>query len=179
MADVRRTVAALQTLLANNTAGDIGAQDARDVLVSCAPAYGGLTFSSPAATTISVAGTYYKAAGTTASVGASSDVTVATSNRITYTAAPTLYVIAFATASFTCASGSQVLGLSIAKSGSDITTAHIGAKIGTGTDEIAMSTFALMELAQNAYVEMFLTNETSTGAVTVAHGKLLLLSILV
>lgn len=34
MADVRRTLAALQTLLADNTAGDISAQDVRDFLVS-------------------------------------------------------------------------------------------------------------------------------------------------
>lgn len=34
MADTRRSLSALQTLLADNTSGDISAQDARDVLVS-------------------------------------------------------------------------------------------------------------------------------------------------
>lgn len=34
MADTRRTLSALQALLANNTAGDISAQDVRDMLVS-------------------------------------------------------------------------------------------------------------------------------------------------
>lgn len=34
MADTRRSITALQTLLADNTTGDISAQDARDVLVS-------------------------------------------------------------------------------------------------------------------------------------------------
>lgn len=37
MADTRRELSALQTLLADNTAGDIGANDARDVLVSDHP----------------------------------------------------------------------------------------------------------------------------------------------
>ncbi len=37
MADTRRELSALQTLLADNTAGDISAQDARDVLVSESP----------------------------------------------------------------------------------------------------------------------------------------------
>jgi len=37
MADTRRTLAALQALLADNTTGDISAQDARDVLVSDHP----------------------------------------------------------------------------------------------------------------------------------------------
>jgi hypothetical protein len=37
MADTRRTLSALQTLLANNSTGDISAQDLRDMLVSCFP----------------------------------------------------------------------------------------------------------------------------------------------
>ena len=37
MADTRRILSALQTLLADNTAGDISAQDVRDFLVSASP----------------------------------------------------------------------------------------------------------------------------------------------
>ena len=43
MPDTRRTLAALQTLLADNTAGDISAQDVRDMLVSVYP----VTLTSP------------------------------------------------------------------------------------------------------------------------------------
>lgn len=39
MADTRRELSALQTLLADNTAGDIIAQDARDVLISESPSF--------------------------------------------------------------------------------------------------------------------------------------------
>jgi hypothetical protein len=42
MADTERSLAALQTLLADNSSGDISAQDLRDFLVSCFSAYGSI-----------------------------------------------------------------------------------------------------------------------------------------
>lgn len=54
MADTRRETSALQTLLADNTSGDISAQDARDVLVSGSPSFIHPTsaFASPPATPV-------------------------------------------------------------------------------------------------------------------------------
>lgn len=43
MEDEIRTIAALQTLLADNSSGDISAQDVRDMLVTLAPKYAELT----------------------------------------------------------------------------------------------------------------------------------------
>ena len=42
MTDTARSLTALQTLLADNSAGDISAQDLRDMLVSILGVYGGL-----------------------------------------------------------------------------------------------------------------------------------------
>ena len=39
MADTKRTLAALQTILADNTDGDISPQDIRDLLVSVFPTF--------------------------------------------------------------------------------------------------------------------------------------------
>ena len=54
MADTIRTLSALQTLLADNTAGDISAQDARDVLVSVYG--GGLNANAQTVTTADITG---------------------------------------------------------------------------------------------------------------------------
>jgi len=179
LADTRRTVTALQALLANNTSGDISAQDVRDFLVSTAPAYGALYITSSAATTLAGASTPTKAAGTTASIGASSDVTVSTSNRITYTGAPTVYVQVQMSCTMTCASSTQELEISIAKNGTQVASSVIRRKIGTGSDKGSAATFALVSLAQNDYVEAFVANNTSTGAITLTKMIMGIQSILV
>lgn len=179
MADVRRTVSAIQALFANNTSGAISEQDARDFIVSTAPAYGALYITTAAATTLADASTPTKASGTTASVGASSDVTVATSNRITYTGAPTVYVLVFMSATMTCASSTQEIEMSIAKNGTQLEHSIIQRKIGTGSDKGAAGTFALVSLAQNDYIEAFVANNTSTGAITLTKMVMGMMSIFV
>jgi hypothetical protein len=178
MADTRRTVAALQALLADNVAGDISPQDVRDFLVSTAPAYGALYISSPAASTISVAGTPVKAAGTTAEVASHSDVTVATTNRLTYTAAPDIDVIMLMAVSMTCVSSTVTVGISIGKNGTQLAHTEIFRKIGTGTDQGAAATFGFTTLSQNDYVEMFVSNEDDTGNVTLTKGVFAILGVL-
>ena len=178
MADTRRTVSALQTLLADNTTGDISPQDLRDFLVSAAPEYGGLYISSSAATTIGGAGTPTKASGTTASIGASSNITVATTNRITYTGAADIAVIVLFACSMTCASSTVTLGISVAENGTQIASTEVFRKIGTGSDQGAASTFGIATLSQNDYVEMFVTNEDGTGAVTLTKGIFAVLGIM-
>lgn len=178
MPDTRRTKSALQTLLADNVAGDISPQDIRDLLVSTAPAYGAYYVSSAAATTLGGTSTPTKAAGTTASLGASSDITVATTNRITYTAAPTIQGLFFCAVTMTCASSTQNVALSVAKNGTQIAGSIIQRNIGTGSDKGAVATFGIVELAQNDYLEIFVQNDTSTGAITLDKAIFGFLSIL-
>jgi len=169
MADTRRTLAALQALLADNATGDISPQDLRDFLVSAAPAYGALYVSSAAATTISVQGQGTKASGTTAEIKSSSDVTVATTNRLTYTAAPDIDVLFLVSASVTSAGSSHNMALSVGENGTRIDSTQITRKIGTGSDKGSMMTFGMTTLSQNDYLEIMLQDDDGTSNLTLEN----------
>ena len=179
MADTRRTVAALQALLANNVAGDISPQDVRDFLVSTSPAFGELYLTSAIETVISSAGVAVKALGTTAEVVSSSDVTVSVGNRLTYTAAPTIKAKVTASLSMQCAANSKNLAISFAKNGTQIANSVINRKVGTGTDTGAAALQTTVELAQNDYIELFVQNDDDTNNVTITKLVLTLESFLV
>lgn len=179
MADTRRTLSAILALLADNTSGDISPQDLRDAILSASPEYGALYVTSAAATTLAGASTWTKAAGTTASIGASTNVTVSTSNRITWGGAATVNALMFMAASVTCASSSQIMEIGIAKNGTIIGSTAIERKIGTGSDVGAVATFGFVELATSDYVEMFVMNQTSTGAITLNRAIFSILTVFV
>lgn len=179
MADTRRTVAALQALFPDNATGDISPQDLRDFLVSASSAHGIMYISSSAETTISVAGTAVKAAGTTASANASSDVTVATTNRMTYTAAPTIEVIIEVAASLSCAGTNKDVAISIAKNGTVIAHSVIERGAGSANAKGAYPVLAFAELAQNDYIEVWVQNDDSTDNVTLHKCVVVLRTMLV
>ena len=79
MADTQRTLAALLTLLADNSTGAISAQDVRDMLVSVAGGYGGLGLTDGSAAQTLVATTAAKFTGFDAT-RPSSGVTPSTGN---------------------------------------------------------------------------------------------------
>ena len=180
MADTRRTLTAILALLADNTAGDISPQDMRDAITSASPEYGALYIDTASTTTITGAGTPTKAAGATTSLGGSDGMTVSTSNRITYTEAPTIKALVLMAASSTCSLSTQTLAFSIAKNGTQVAGSIVNRKIGTGSDEGAFALFTVVELAQNDYVEMFVQNNSSgSGTVTLTKGMMAVLSIFV
>ena len=170
MADTRRTVAALLVLWADNATGDVSPQDGRDWMVSTSPAYGSLYWATPAETTVAAVDTPVKASGTTASVAASSDVTVATTNRLTYTGAPTLSAKVWANITMTAAANNKLVSLHIAKNGSVIASAEMRRTVGTGADYGNMGTHTIVSLAQNDYVEIWVENETDAVNITVQTG---------
>ena len=171
MADTRRTTA---DLLANlfqdgQAASSITAQDMRDLIISLTPSHGAFVSNVPAATTIAVAGTYVKAAGTTTFDASPDDFDddSSTDNRVKYTGTPTRHAIIDLSASFTCASSNQVIGFKIAKNGTVIDGSVERQKIATGADIASVAISAHVDLDTGDYIELWVTNETTTGAVTV------------
>ena len=164
MADTARTKSALAALLADNTTGQISPQDIRDFLETMQPAYGSCYVTASAATTIAVAGTYYKAAGTTTQI----DVNRFThaNNRLTYTGTPTVRARAIAMLSVLTAGTNDVLGFKIAKNGTPIAASEIRRFVGTGTDVGAVALAVDVDLATNDYLEIWVTNEDATATVT-------------
>jgi len=172
MADTQRTRSDLLTALFQDgqSAGAITPQDLRDFIVSVAPENGGMYISTPAATTIGTAGTFVKAEGTTTALSLTSGMTMPSTNRIQYDAAaaglPDKVGMINVSCSMTCASSNQNISLALAKNGTVIAATTINRFVSTGSDEGAVSITASVEMSSTDYVEVWITNNTSTGSVT-------------
>ena len=179
MVDTVRTTAALLSGVFQDgqAANAITANDMRDLVVSLRPSFGECSMQGNAtATTIAVAGTYVKIAGTTALSGNELlfDNDATNTGRLRYTGAPNRLVLFSASCSLSAASNNQVLSLKgwhyddSGTSGSLVTTSLVSRKV-TASGElgaVVVQGSALMSV--NDYLEIHVTNETSTSAVTVA-----------
>lgn len=136
-------------------------------------AEGAIYFATPAATA-NAAATPIKCAGTTAAQGTPVKVTQATTNRLTYTGAPTRNFAVHATVGLSSAAATNAT-VYLYKNGSLITGSTITKTIaGTATDPFAIH--ALVSLAATDYVELWC--ETDDGDdITIQNGVLSLTSI--
>ena len=174
----QRTKAELDTLLADNTTRAITPSVIRDFLESVACTSGSLYVTTPTATTIITPGTFVKAAGTTTIVSGAHRVDMPSNNRLRYTGVPTVHIHLVANLSVSCASDNQLLSFDIYKNGVNVDHSQMEHKIGTGADVQIMAIHADMDMATNDYVELWTTNQTSTGAVTVSRGYLYFMGML-
>jgi hypothetical protein len=187
MADVSRSSSALlTTLFQDGQSAGISAQDLRDLLVSLMPAYGGLYFSTPAATTIGSGGTYVKAAGTTTATTATADVGAGgASNRLIYTGVVPRHFHVTAAMTLTPASGTnQSLGVQVyVYDDSAATGAVVAASKANAFDAATNGTFiatqANVTLDTDDYVEVWITNETGAVNVTATLGVLFMQGLIV
>ena len=166
MVDTARTLSELQTLLADNTVGGISPQDLRDFLVSMKPPYGSFYRNAASATTVSVAGTYYKAAGTT-TAGSLYLMDMPADNRLRYTGTPTMHFHVAVSTSFTTAGSNETIGLKVAKNGTVIDSSVCRRRVTSGSDIGSTAVHIDASLATNDYLELFVTNETNTSTVTI------------
>lgn len=128
--------------------------------------YGGYGMAGNAtATTIAVAGTYYKVLGTT--TANTLDGFTHTNNRLTYAGTTTHYFKIIASPISMISAGTNIISsLKLAKNGTVIGY-PVTRKINTGADVGACSLSFDVSLATNDYIELFVTNETNTSTVTV------------
>lgn len=162
----QRSYAEILALFPNNTSGDISEQDLRDYVDSVKPPFGSLSIDTPAATTIVTPGTFVKAAGSTIA-GGSYLMTPDTSGRITYNGASDRHFHIVASVSMTCAANNQTAALRIAKNGVTIAASQLRRQIATGADIGSTALHADTTLSTDDYLELYLTNQTSTGTITV------------
>ena len=165
MADTDRTIAALQTLLADNTSGAISAQDVRDMLVSLSVKYGDMYISTPSATTIGNTTNYYDVAGTYTG-GTFKQFDMNTNGQLRYTGTPTIEVFVFANLSLTVAGNNDIIHLEFRKNGVDVAGSDAMRKVATGTDVGSMSIVGITSMATNDYLTIAVRNETATDNVT-------------
>lgn len=172
MVDTAKTKTAIVALFADNEAGDISPQDLRDFVESMHPAYGGCYWSTPAATTITDAATYYLAAGTTTETS-SHRFTVSSAGRLTYTGAPAIHLHIACSVSFTIAGTGDVVALCIAKNGTPQTGSAARRKVGTGTDIGSTALHWDVPMVTNDYIELYVANEdVGSTTITVENGYL-------
>lgn len=121
-------------------------------------------------TTITVAGTYYKAAGTSTS-GNNSQFT-ATNNRITYNGLKTNLFLVNCSASLSCGTPNQTLGCILAKNGSTIAGSEQEIRVSSASQSSNGNAKSIVSLSTGDYVELWVTNKTATNAVTVEYMNL-------
>lgn len=168
MAQTARTLAEIIALLPDNTEGLIDPVDIRDMLVSLVPVHGTMHRDVSAATDIDTPGTYVKGACQTAA-GQLHDMTMPADNRLQYIGVPERHFHFIATISLICGGINQVIGVKFAKNGAVIDASVSRRKIGTGTDIGALTIQAEVNMVTNDYIELWVTNETSTNSVTLVE----------
>ena len=144
-----------------------------------AVAKGELWVSTAAATTITTPGTFYKAAGTTTleTTPAAADFTMPSNMRLTYGGTDTRSFWVSCTFSAKTSGTNQLIGIVLAEGGVTADKTLVQRLVGTGTDEGAGAVHGLFELATSEYVELWVTNNTSSNTVTVEHGNLIVVAI--
>jgi|TARA_R110000822_G_scaffold103990_3_gene230694 hypothetical protein len=179
MVDTVRTKADLVSNLFQDgqAANNITANDVRDLIVSLQPSFGECSMQgNSSATTISGAGTYVKINGTTALSGNELlfDNNSTNTGRLRYIGAPNRVVMFSASCSVSAASNNQVLSFkgwhydTSGSSGALIDESLVSRKVTASGELGAVVVQGSALLSVNDYLEIHVTNETSTAAVTVA-----------
>jgi len=126
-------------------------------------AYGDMSVTAPAATTLTLQDTPYLMAGTTMGIVTPVGFSVDMAGRITMNAAGTRLLTINAAVSFTCSANLQLIGFMFAYNGTVEPLTEIRRWVGTGMDEGAFALTAMFEMNQSDFLEIFVVNRTSAG----------------
>jgi hypothetical protein len=137
--------------------------------------YGQLYFSATAATTIAVAGTYVKMAGTTTS-DSLNGITMPQNNRLQNNSGTTRVFQVMGRADIIDGSGNKNIAIKLAKNGVLIDPTESN---GETTNNVAAHATInwIVSLATGEYVEIWATNKSDTSSITAQHGHLFLKAI--
>lgn len=135
-------------------------------IASRSPSSASMYISTPAETTITTISTYTKAAGVTTEETSTADVTVDAQNRFTYTGEKPRQFKTEVVTSVTSADNNQVVRAAFAINGT-IVTPSIQEKLGIGTRVGNIALSSMPTLNQDDYIEFFISNESSSGNITV------------
>ena len=164
----QRSYAYLISALADNTTGDITPEVLRDFLDTVVIPDGKISMNGNAtATTIGSAGTFVKVAGTTVAGGNGHLTTEGTANRITYTGPENRHFTAMVTVTFKVSAVNQVVSGKLAKNGVVLDDTLVTTLLKASGDEISMICVGDAVLAENDYLEYWITNETNTNDITI------------
>lgn len=137
--------------------------------------YGQLYFSATAETTIAVAGTYVKLAGTTTS-DSLNGITMPQNNRLQNNSGTTRVFQAMARTDIIDGSGNKAIGIKLAKNGVPIDPTESNGETTNNVGAHAIINW-IVSLASGDYIEIWATNNSDTSSITAQHGHLFLKAI--
>ncbi len=172
MAETQRSIATLQTLLANNTVGAISPTDLRDLMETLVAGHGEMYVTTPAATTITDTGVFVDTAGTFALTGSVKNWDMDTNGQLRYIGAADRRVHIAASVSMVSASNNQVIHMRVAKNGTSLVSSQSQRKISTGSDIGSISMHVMTGMSTNDYLTIQVRNTSSTTTVTTTNANL-------
>ena len=176
MADTMRTLAELEVLLADQTAGAISPQDLRDALLATIqPGHAELSVTVPAATTLADTVTWVMVGGTWALTLASGHWAMTQNGRLYYTGLKPRHVEMSAGVSWTCAGNDKNIQFGIAIDGVVIPSSITERNIATGANAQALSMHAHGLVSLGSYISTVVRNITSGTNITASHANLIVL----
>ena len=174
MADTRRTLSALQTLLANNITGAVSPQDMRDVLVSLMVRTGHLSQQGNVAeTSITGSVTYFDINLSATSLGGSElEFDESAEGQLRYTGIEDILVSIVCSFSIISAGNNKVYHIRLAKNGTSIASTELRLKIATGADVGEGVSCGQIVMSQNDYITLEIKNATDTTNATITEFSL-------
>lgn len=174
MADTMRTIAQLETILADNLTGAISAQDLRDAIIaSIHPGYAEMSVTASAATTLDDTSTWVKVGGTWTLTDARPHWSMAVNGLLDFTEAADREVNVMAAVSFTVVGNGQQCQFAIAKNGTIISQSIIQRYVGTGADVGAAAVVGHADISTGETISLMCRNITSAGDITAIFANLI------
>lgn len=168
MPDTERSLSALQTLLADSTAGDISAQDLRDALVSALGGYGGLYCTAGvAAQTVNIAAA--KLTAWTGELISSGTTPSHTSDQVTVATAANYLVSASFSSNGTAG---RDFKFQLYKNGTAVTGAITQRKFASSTDVQPCGFTALVTCVASDILTVYVSADVDASALTVTEAQL-------
>jgi hypothetical protein len=179
MADTQRSAAELIALLADNSTGDISAQDLRDLVETLIPDQGAIFIDTTATapTAITTPGTFELLAGGTLEKSNGRNFTMDQDGRLTYEGTATRRCIVWVSLSYTIDQNNHETRWRIHKTGVHDPATEIIREVGTGTVPVNITLNGHITIEPGDYIEVVVTDVTGTANITVERMQMGVLAV--
>jgi hypothetical protein len=173
MTDTMRSLSSLTTLLADNNAGDISAQDLRDAVIASLPAgYAAAYISDSSATSPSDTATWVTVAGGWTLEDSTSNWSMGTNGQFQWDGAADRQANVSVALSMTTENNNQQTQFAIGVNGTATTSTIIQRYVNTGADVGAAAVVGHVDVSNGDYISLMCRNITSATDITVLLASL-------
>ena len=181
MADTPRTLAQIQTLLADNTTGAISAQDLRDMLVSLENDHGEISITTAVETSIATKDVWAEVTEPTwaLTAGTANNFSMDTNARLQYDGNQTRIFHVACSVSWVSAGNGKIYELAVGVDGSINIPSIVRRKIAAGADVGSTAVHAMPAIASGSYLSLWVRNTTDTTNATISLSNLFAMGMIV